>query len=179
MKIFVIQGSPHKEGSSNILAKQFQAGAEKAGHEVSVFDAAHAKIAPCIACEYCHAKGGGVCCQQDDMEALKQMILSSDMLVLATPLYFFNMSAQMKLAVDRLYAFLGEMSRRNRYTYSDRGGQQSQPAHHGLRGHNYLSIVNFLGVKNAGMILGAGCGTPEITRQTKYPQMAYEFGASL
>ena len=71
MKILVIQGSPHKEGSSNILAEQFRAGAEKAGHEVSVFDAAHAKIAPCIACEYCHTRGGGVCCQQDDMETLK------------------------------------------------------------------------------------------------------------
>ena len=104
MKILIVQGSPHKEGSSNILAEQFRAGAEKAGHEVSVFDAAHAKIAPCIACEYCHTRGGGVCCQQDDMETLKQMILSSDMVVLATPLYFFNMSAQMKLAVDRLYA---------------------------------------------------------------------------
>lgn len=179
MKIFVIQGSPHKEGSSNILAKQFQAGAEKAGHEVSVFDAAHAKITPCIACEYCHAKGGGVCCQQDDMEALKQMILSSDMLVLATPLYFFNMSAQMKLAVDRLYAFLGEMSRRVKQMTLIVAANNPNPHIMDCVVTNYLSIVNFLGVKNAGMILGAGCGTPEITRQTKYPQMAYEFGASL
>ena len=50
-----------------------------------------------------------MCCQQDDMETLKQLPLSSGMVVLATPLYF--MSAQMKLAVDRLYAFLGEISR--------------------------------------------------------------------
>ena len=54
MKITLIQGSPHKQGSSNILAKQFQAGAEKAGHEVFIFDAAHAQIAPCLACEHCH-----------------------------------------------------------------------------------------------------------------------------
>lgn len=179
MKILVIQGSPHKEGSSNILAEQFQAGAEKAGHEVSVFDAAHAKIAPCIACEYCHTKGGGVCCQQDDMEALKQMILSSDMVVLATPLYFFNMSAQMKLAVDRLYAFLGEMSRQVKQMALIVAANNPNPHIMDCVVTNYLSIVNFLGVKNAGMILGAGCGTPEITRQTKYPQMAYEFGESL
>lgn len=87
MKILVLESSPHKNGSSNILAEQFKAGAETTGREVSVFDAAHAKITPCIACEYCHTKGGGVCCQQDDMETLKQMILSSDMVVLATPLY--------------------------------------------------------------------------------------------
>ena len=112
MKITLIQGSPHQQGSSNILAEQFKAGAEQAGHEVVMFDAAHAKIAPCIACEYCHTRGGGACCQKDDMERLKELILFSDMVVLATPLYFFNMSAQMKSAVDRLYAFLSEMSRR-------------------------------------------------------------------
>ena len=179
MKILIVQGSPHKEGSSNILAEQFRAGAEKAGHEVSVFDAAHAKIAPCIACEYCHTRGGGVCCQQDDMETLKQMILSSDMVVLATPLYFFNMSAQMKLAVDRLYAFLGEMSRRVKQMALIVAANNPNPHIMDCVVTNYLSIVNFLGVKNAGMILGTGCGTPEITRQTKYPQMAYEFAASL
>ena len=179
MKILIVQGSPHKEGSSNILAEQFRAGAEKAGHEVSVFDAAHAKIAPCIACEYCHTRGGGVCCQQDDMETLKQMILSSDMVVLATPLYFFNMSAQMKLAVDRLYAFLGEMSRRVKQMALIVAANNPNPHIMDCVVTNYLSIVNFLGVKNAGMILGAGCGTPEITRQTNYLQMAYEFGASL
>ena len=157
MKVLLINGSPHKEGSSNILAEQFRAGAEKAGHEVSVFDAAHAKIAPCI----------------------KQMILSSDMVVLATPLYFFNMSAQMKLAVDRLYAFLGEMSRRVKQMALIVAANNPNPRIMDCVVTNYLSIVNFLGVKNAGMILGTGCGTPEITRQTKYPQMAYEFGASL
>lgn len=110
MKITLIQGSPHKQGSSNILAEQFQTGAEKAGHEVFVFDVAHARIAPCLACEHCHRTGDGNCCQKDDMEDLKKLICSSDMVVLATPLYFFNMSAQMKITVDRMYAFLEGMA---------------------------------------------------------------------
>ena len=88
MKIVVVQGSPHRNGSSNILAEQFRAGAESAGHRVSVFDAGHARIAPCVACEICHTKSLETCCQQDDMELLRQMILSSDMVTLATPLYF-------------------------------------------------------------------------------------------
>lgn len=179
MKILIIQGSPHKEGSSNILAEQFKAGAEKAGHEVVMFDAAHAKIAPCIACEYCHTRGDGVCCQQDDMETLKQMILSSDMVVLATPLYFFNMSAQMKLAVDRLYAFLGAMSRRIKQMALIVAANNPNPHIMDCVVTNYLSIVNFLGVQNVGMILGAGCGTPEITKTTVYPRQAFELGASL
>lgn len=179
MQILMIQGSPHRQGSSNILAEQFKAGAEKAGHEVDVFDAAHAKIAPCIACEYCHTKGNGECCQKDDMEELRQQILSADMVVLATPLYFFNMSAQMKNAVDRLYAFLGQMAHRVKKMALLVAANNPNPHIMDCIVMNYLSIVNFLGVENAGMVLGAGCGTPEITRQTEFPKLAFQLGESV
>ena len=116
MRITLIESSPHKQGSSNILAEQFRAGAEEAGHEVFIFDAAHADISPCIACEYCHTKGNGNCFQKDNMENLKDMILSSEMVVFATPLYFFNMSAQMKTVIDRLYAFLDKIARQVKKT---------------------------------------------------------------
>lgn len=89
------------------------------------------------------------------------------------------MSAQMKLAVDRLYTFPGEMSRQVKQMALIVAANNPNPHIMDCVVTNYLSIVNFLGVKNAGMILGTGCGTPEITRQTKYPQMAYEFGVSL
>ena len=62
MKILVIKGSPHTKGSSNLLADQFILGAKEAGHEIVTFDAGHAKIAPCLACEACHKTGSGVCC---------------------------------------------------------------------------------------------------------------------
>lgn len=178
MKITLIQGSPHKQGASNILAEQFQAGAKAAGHEVFVFDAAHAKIGPCLACEYCHTKGGGACCcQKDDMEHLKKLILSSGAVVLATPLYFFNMSAQMKTAVDRLYAFLDKMA--GRVSKMALLVAANNPHIMDCIVTNYQSIVNFLGVQNAGMVLAAGCGTPELTRRSHFPQLAYKLGTSL
>lgn len=77
--IFFGENGNKKQGSSNILAEQFQAGAEKAGHEVFLFDAAHAQIAPCLACGHCHRTGDGNCCKKDDMEDLKKLIFSSDM----------------------------------------------------------------------------------------------------
>ena len=89
------------------------------------------------------------------------------------------MSAQMKLAVDRMYAFLGEMSRRVKQMGLIVAANNPNPRIMDCIVANYLSIANFLGVKNAGMILGAGCGTPERTRQSHYPRMAYEFGAEL
>lgn len=110
MKITLLQGSPHKQSPSNILAEQFRAGAQSAGHEVIPFDTAQAQISPCRTCEYCHTKGGGNCLQKDDMERLKELILSSEMLVIATPLYFFNMSVQTKTAIDRMYAFWEQMA---------------------------------------------------------------------
>ena len=81
MKILLVQGSPHKKGSFNILAEQFMEGAKAAGHTVSVFDAAHANLHPCNGCEACGMSGD--CVQHDDMEKARQSILGSDMPVYA------------------------------------------------------------------------------------------------
>ena len=161
MKIALLQGSPRKQGSSNILAEQFRAGAQSAGHEVVLFDTTQAQIAPCRACEYCHTKGGGACFQKDDMERLKELILSSEMLVIATPLYFFNMSAQTKTAIDRMYAFLEQMASCVKKMALLVAANNPNPHIMDCIVANYLSIVNFLGVQNAGMVLAAGCGTPD------------------
>lgn len=179
MKITLLQGSPHKQGSSNILAEQFRAGAQSAGHKVVLFDTAQAQISPCRACEYCHTKGGGNCFQKDDMERLKELILSSEMLVIATPLYFFNMSAQTKTAIDRMYAFLDQMASRVKKMALLVAANNPNPHIMDCIVANYLSIVNFLGVQNAGMVLAAGCGTPELTQKSKFPKLAYELGKSV
>lgn len=101
MKIVVLQGSPNKNGSSNLLAVEFIRGAEEAGHFVQVVDAAHADIHPCIGCIHCGYEGP--CMQKDDMNRIRKMILDADMLVLVTPLYYYGMSAQLKTLIDRLY----------------------------------------------------------------------------
>lgn len=179
MNITIIQGSPHKNGASNLLADQFKRGAELAGHHVSVFDAAHAQIAPCQACEYCHTTGGGTCILNDDMRKLRERILDSDMVVFATPLYFFNMSAQMQTVIDRFYAFLDKLSTRVRQTALLVTANNPNPHITDIVANNYLSIVHFLGAKAAGMILACGCGTPKATRNSDYPTQAYAFGATL
>lgn len=179
MKITLIQGSPHKQGASNILADQFRVGAKGAGHEVIPFDAAQAKISPCIACEYCHTNNRGICCQKDDMEHLRELILSSEMVVFATPLYFFNMSAQMKTVVDRMYSFLDKMAVQVKKTALIVAANNPNPHIMDCIVMNYLSIVNFLGVQNAGMVLASGCGTPELAKRSTFPKLAYELGKSL
>lgn len=77
MKIVVLEGSPNKNGSSNMLANELIRGAQEAGHTVQVIDAAHSDIHPCTGCIHCGYEGP--CVQKDDMEKFRGMILDADM----------------------------------------------------------------------------------------------------
>ena len=99
MKIVVLQGSPNRRGSTYLLADAFRRGAEGAGHTVEVIEVAHADIRPCTGCVRCGYEG--ICVQK------------ADMLVFATPLYYYGMSAQLKTLVDRFCAFNSSLTRRH------------------------------------------------------------------
>lgn len=77
MKIVMLEGSPNRNGSSNMLAEEFAKGAKEAGHEVTVISAAHSKISPCTGCVSCGYNGP--CVQKDDMEHIRKEILGADM----------------------------------------------------------------------------------------------------
>jgi len=103
MKIIVITGSAHKNGTSANLAENFIKGAEEAGHEIFRFDSAFKKVHPCIACEKCHNTDTG-CAFKDDMETLNPELLSADAVVFVTPIYYYAMNAQIRTVIDRFYA---------------------------------------------------------------------------
>lgn len=84
MKIVVLQGSPNSKGSTNILVENFIKGSREKGHVVTRFDVSKMNIKPCLGCVTCGYEGP--CVQKDDNEVIKKALLSSDMLVLATPL---------------------------------------------------------------------------------------------
>ena len=106
MNIVVLSGSPRKGGNTAIMVEAFKEGAESAGHAVEVVDVAAMKIAPCRACKYCFSHGGD-CAIPDDMAEVRERLKRADMLVFASPIYWFDISAQLKLAIDRMYAFGG------------------------------------------------------------------------
>ena len=101
-------GSPNRKGSTSILVDEFNRGAEEAGHTCEVIDVCHANIHPCIGCVACGYEGP--CVQKDDVEDIKEKLLSSDMVVFATPLYYYGMSAQLKTVVDRFCAYNSSLS---------------------------------------------------------------------
>ena len=103
MNILILQGSPRKSGNTAWMAEEFKKAAEAAGHKVTLVDVAHKKIAGCLACEYCHGKGNGACVQKDDMQELYPLLAEAEVLVIASPVYYFTLSAQIQAPIQRIY----------------------------------------------------------------------------
>ena len=103
MNILILQASPRAKGNTAWMAQEYKNVAEAAGHQVTLVDVAHKKIAGCLACEYCHGKGNGACIQQDDMQELYPLMAGADVLVLAAPIYYFTLCAQIQAPIQRMY----------------------------------------------------------------------------
>ena len=102
-KILILQGSPRANGNTAWMAEEYKKAAEAAGHNVTLVNVARKKIAGCLACEYCHGKGNGACIQQDDMQELYPLMAEAEVLVLAAPIYYFTLCAQIQAPIQRMY----------------------------------------------------------------------------
>ncbi len=177
MKILVLEGSPNKRGSSNMLAEEFIRGARENGHDVEVIDAAHADVRPCTGCICCGYDGP--CAQKDGMQPIREKILAADMLVFVTPLYYFGMSAQLKTLVDRFCAFSFELTRHHvKSALLAAAWNADDWTFEALESH-YKTLVRYLNFDDCGTVLGLGCGSPAMTKRSKYPELAYRLGKSV
>lgn len=177
MKIVVLMGSPNRKGSTNILVREFTRGAEESGNQVEVVDVCHLNIHPCTGCVHCGYEGP--CVQKDDVEMIRQKLLQSDMVVFATPLYYYGMTAQLKMTVDRFCAYNSSLSSRNlKSALLTVAWNADDWTFEALVAH-YKTLVRYIGFEDKGMVLGYGCGTPGMTESTKYPQAAYQLGKGI
>lgn len=112
--IVILSGSPRKNGNTNLLCRQFQQGAEEAGHSVRFIPLAEKRIGFCRACDVC-MRNGEACIQKDDMENILCAFQQADVVVLATPVYFYGVSAQMKACIDRTYPIWQHLGRKEVY----------------------------------------------------------------
>ena len=177
MKIVVLMGSPNRNGSTGILVQNFQKGAEEAGHSVDVIDVCHANIHPCTGCVKCGYEGP--CVQKDDVELIRKKLLASDMVVFATPLYYYGMSAQLKIVVDRFCAYNSSLNRKHlRSALLTVAWNTDDWTFDALEAH-YKTLVRYINLQDQGMVLGYGCGTPSMTKHSRYPEEAYQIGKSI
>ena len=103
MKVLILQASPRANGNTAWMAEEYRKAAEAAGHEVTMVNVAKKHIAGCLACEYCHNKGNGACIQKDDMQELYPLMAEAEALVLAAPIYYFTLCAQIQAPIQRMY----------------------------------------------------------------------------
>ena len=108
MNILILSGSPRKGGNTELLAEAFAKGAA-AHHHVEIVSVRDYKVNPCLGCNACF-KTDGICSQKDDMSFIYEKMMVStnhlsqaDMLVIASPVYFYGISAQLKAVIDRFH----------------------------------------------------------------------------
>jgi multimeric flavodoxin WrbA len=107
-RVLILAASPRKNGNSTILALKVAEGVKAEGGEADVVSLGNLKIAPCNACDVCRTKPETGCVIKDDMQPLYKKIEDAQGVIFATPVYWFNVSAQMKLFIDRTYAIHGK-----------------------------------------------------------------------
>lgn len=113
-KVLILSASPRRKGNSQILCDKFAEGAKSAGHQVKMIRLSDKKINFCKACDAC-MKNEGLCIQRDDMGDILKAYQQADILVLATPVYFYGISAQMKTFIDRTYPIWQNLGHKNVY----------------------------------------------------------------
>lgn len=99
-KVLVISSSPRKNGNTELLCGEFMRGASESGHEVKEIRLSEKHVGYCTGCSVC-SMYGKPCPQKDDAENIIDEMIGSDVIVLATPVYFYSMSAQLKTFIDR------------------------------------------------------------------------------
>ncbi|MBN1454235.1 MAG: flavodoxin family protein [Anaerolineales bacterium] len=179
--ILVLKGSPRENGNSNVLAEQVIVGAKEAGAEVESFMLHHMDIRPCDACDVCQETG--MCIIKDDMQTLYPLLVKADAIVIASPIYWFTLSAQTKLCIDRWYALESPQGSALRskqigivLTYGDTDLYTSG----GINAiHTFESISRYIGAEIKGMVYGCANKIGDAEKQPALMDKAYQLGQKL
>ena len=175
-KVLILSGSPRKGGNSDLLCDEFMRGAREAGHEVEKIRVQEKKVACCIACYACEKTG--VCAIQDDMAEIMQKMIDCDVMVLASPVYFYSIDAQLKAVIDRSVCRWTEVKNKEMYyimTAADEERTSMETTLACFRG--YADCVE--GAEEKGVIYGTGVYRAGEIKGTKAMQEAYEMGKKI
>lgn len=173
-RILILSGSPRRSGNSDLLCDEFLRGARETGHTVEKVRVADLHIAPCSACYYCKSHEGA-CVHKDDMQELLEKIIQADVLVLASPVYFYSINSQLKAVIDRTVARWLEVKDKEFYyiaTMADENPSAADTTLSCFRG--YAACVE--GAVEKGVLIGNGVYERGTIRNTPYMQQAYLMG---
>lgn len=175
-KVLILSGSPRKGGNSDLLCDEFMRGAKEAGHQVEKIRVQEKKVACCIACYAC--RNTGVCAIKDDMAEIMQKMIDCDVMVLASPVYFYSVDAQLKAVIDRSVCRWTEVKNKEMYyimTAADEEKTSMETTLACFRG--YADCVE--GAVEKGVIYGNGVYEAGEVKEKAVMQEAYQMGKNI
>jgi multimeric flavodoxin WrbA len=176
-KVLILSSSPRKGGNSELLCDQFIAGADEAGHVTEKIPFREKKINYCTGCGTCVSSGKG-CSQKDDMAEILEKMIAADVIVMATPVYFYTMCGQMKTLIDRTCARYTEIVNKEFYfllTAADNNKQAMDRTIEEFRG--FTSCLP--GAVEKGIIYGTGAWNKGDINGSLAFEQAYEMGKAV
>ena len=177
MNILILSGSPRKGGNTDLLVEAFNKGASE-HNKVEVISVHDYKVAPCMGCNACFKNKDNTCVQKDDMTAIYDKMANADMLVVASPVYFYGLSAQLKAIIDRCHN-----PRRDTFRISKLAlllvGAATLPELFDSIITQYQLCINFFHLEDAGKILVRGAKDKGDIKNSEALRDAYELGRSL
>ncbi len=176
-KVLILMGSPRENGNTDLLVRAFAEGANK-HHETEILSVAKMEIRPCTGCNGCFQREDRRCVQRDDMTVVYEKLREADVLVIASPVYFYGVSAQLKAVIDRLHTPA-------RDAFSVRGlalllvGAATLPELFDAIEAQYRLVLNYFRLKDFGRVLVRGVKEKGEIKATDALAKARALGESL
>ncbi|MBU2551342.1 MAG: flavodoxin family protein [Proteobacteria bacterium] len=181
-KVVVLLGSPRKQGNSALLAQRIVQGAEAAGAGVETFYLNGMNIRPCQSCYACQKKDSKGCAVDDDMQILYPKLVEASAWVIASPVFWFTMSAQTKLFMDRCFALMayGPEAFRKRIAIAMTFGD-TDPFTSGCVNalRTFQDCFRYVGAKITGMVYGSAMEAGQIESNASVLAQAEALGRKL
>ena len=174
--VLIITGSPRKGGNTDILADALEKGAREAGHRIMRFDAGAASILPCRACYAC--RKAGRCVFDDDFQKVAPLMLEADVIVLASPIYWYDITAQLKLVIDKLVSFSGNIHIPESVLMLVGGVKEPERFDGAVQVYKRITEGS-MQWKDRGVILAAGCTNKGTIMNHPALEEAYQLGRAL
>lgn len=174
--VLVLMGSPRKHGNTDRLADEFIRSAQEASHRVEKIYLKDRKINGCLGCGACQ-RNGGSCVQKDDMDDIYEKWLASDVVVLASPVYFYTWSSQMKAVLDRTFAIEQKVTDTDFYLIS--AGAAPTEDYMSLMLESFRKYVGCFragGNREGGYVFGLGTNAPGDVAGSDAMKKAHEMG---
>ncbi|MCD8037254.1 MAG: flavodoxin family protein [Clostridiales bacterium] len=176
-KIVIIMGSNRKGGNTDLLANAFANGA-KINNDVEIISVADYNVEPCIGCDYCFTNAAHSCFKQDDMDKVYKKLSEADIIVVASPVYFYGLSAQLKAIVDRLHNPIRNSFKTKKLGLILAAASSLSSVFDSIL-LQYKETLDFFGLEDIGIICAGNVRHIGDIQSSNYLKKAYELGKSI